>query len=70
MTTLRLPCRGDGVCSVNKRTGFVMVRALKTSFVWQFVGGFVLGTIGLVALQPSAASRIGRHLVYHVEAKR
>lgn len=26
---------------------------LKADFVWQFVGGFMLGAIGLVTLQPS-----------------
>ena len=28
---------------------------LKSSFLWQFAGGFVLGTLGLVALQPADA---------------
>lgn len=32
------------------------MRALKSSFVWQFAGGFVLGAIGLVALQPADAT--------------
>jgi hypothetical protein len=30
-----------------------MVRLLKSSFVWQFAGGFVLGAVGLFALHPS-----------------
>lgn len=29
-----------------------MIRLLKTSFVWQFAGGFVLGAVGLFALHP------------------
>lgn len=30
---------------------------LKSGFLWQFVGGFALGAIGLVTLQPSEATR-------------
>ena len=30
---------------------------IKSSFLWQFGGGFVLGAIGLVALQPADALR-------------
>ncbi|WP_200922346.1 hypothetical protein [Sphingomonas sp. Leaf17] len=34
------------------------MRALITSsFLWRFVGGFALGTVGLFALQPAEASR-------------
>ena len=33
-----------------------MTSFLKSSFVWQFAGGFVLGAIGLVALQPAEAT--------------
>jgi hypothetical protein len=29
----------------------------KSSFFWQFAGGFALGAIGLVALQPAEATR-------------
>ena len=29
---------------------------IKSSFLWQFAGGFVLGAIGLVALQPAEAT--------------
>jgi hypothetical protein len=37
---------------------------LKSSFIWQFAGGFVLGTIGLVALQPAEARHsIAAHFV-------
>ena len=31
---------------------------LKNSFIWQFGGGFVLGAIGLVALQPADARHV------------
>jgi hypothetical protein len=34
-----------------------MLNRFKSSVVWQFAGGFVLGTIGLVALQPADATR-------------
>lgn len=41
------------------------MRTFKSSLFWQFSGGFVLGTMALVAMQPSAA----RHtLVGHVES--
>lgn len=37
---------------------------LKSSFLWQFAGGFVLGTLGLVALQPADARHsFARHFV-------
>jgi hypothetical protein len=29
------------------------MRAIKSSFVWQFAGGFVLGALGLITLQPA-----------------
>ena len=29
------------------------MRILKNSFLWQFGGGFVLGAVGLIALQPA-----------------
>lgn len=29
-----------------------MTRLLKSSFIWQFAGGFLIGAIGLFALQP------------------
>ncbi|MFL0416954.1 hypothetical protein [uncultured Sphingomonas sp.] len=29
-----------------------MTRFLKSSFLWQFAGGFVLGAVGLFALTP------------------
>ena len=42
------------------------MRAFKSSFVWQFAGGFVLGALGLVAFQPAEqthelVSRIAPH---------
>lgn len=34
------------------------MRSIITSgFLWRFVGGFALGTIGLFALQPAEATR-------------
>lgn len=33
-----------------------MTSFFKSSFVWQFAGGFMLGAIGLVALQPAEAT--------------
>lgn len=32
-----------------------MTRLLKSSFVWQFAGGFVLGAVGLLTLHPAHA---------------
>ena len=32
-----------------------MRRIVKSSFFWQFSGGFVLGAIGLLAMQPAEA---------------
>lgn len=32
-----------------------MFGLLKSSFTWQFAGGFLLGAIGLVALHPGEA---------------
>ena len=31
-----------------------MLKSFKSSFVWQFAGGFVLGATGLSALHPRA----------------
>ncbi len=52
MTGNAAPPRIDGA---NNGYG-TMTSFLKSSFVWQFAGGFVLGAIGLVALQPAAAT--------------
>ena len=30
---------------------------LKSSFFWQFAGGFALGAVGLLTLQPAEATR-------------
>ncbi len=34
-----------------------MTKFVKSSLLWQFVGGFVLGTVGIVAFQPADATR-------------
>ena len=34
---------------------------IRSSFLWQFAGGFVLGAIGIVTLQPGAATRLLTH---------
>ena len=31
-----------------------MTRMFKSDFLWRFVGGFALGTVALLGLQPSA----------------
>jgi hypothetical protein len=33
------------------------MRNFKNSVLWQFAGGFVLGAVGLVAMQPGEAGR-------------
>ena len=30
---------------------------IKSSFLWQFTGGFVLGALGLLAFQPAEATQ-------------
>ena len=44
-----------------------MLNTLKSSFVWQFAGGFVLGAIGLVVLQPAEPTQelVGRFAPTH-----
>jgi len=43
---------------------------IKSSFLWQFSGGFVLGAIGLVALQPAAETQALRtHFASVVQAR-
>lgn len=44
-----------------------MLNIFKSSFTWQFAGGFVLGAIGLVALQPADRTHelIGRFAPVH-----
>jgi hypothetical protein len=34
-----------------------MISSFKNSFFWQFAGGFVIGAVGLFALQPAEATR-------------
>lgn len=33
-----------------------MLRLIKTSFFWQFAGGFLIGAAGLFALHPAEAT--------------
>ncbi len=40
-----------------------MIKRLKSSLVWQFSGGFVIGAIGLLVLQPADATRA---MVHHI----
>lgn len=35
-----------------------MTNGMKSSFVWQFAGGFVLGAVGLVALHPGQSATV------------
>jgi hypothetical protein len=54
-------------------TGFhwdrIMRSIVKSSFFWQFSGGFVLGAIGLLALQPAEARQtFASHFEHHVPA--
>jgi hypothetical protein len=42
----------------------LMRSVLKSSFLWQFAGGFVLGTLGLVALQPADARQ---SFIHHLD---
>ena len=37
----------------SKRRARIMIRVLKSSFLWQFVGGFALGAVGLLTLNPA-----------------
>jgi hypothetical protein len=40
------------------------MRSFKTSFFWQFAGGFVIGAVGLFAFQPADATRaLASHFV-------
>jgi hypothetical protein len=45
----------------------IMPSFLKSSFFRRFVGGFLLGTIGVAALQPAEA---GRFVTSHIQAVR
>lgn len=43
--------------SVSLNRIFCVTSLLKSTFFWQFAGGFALGAVGLLALQPAD----GRH---------
>ncbi len=38
-----------------------MIKILKSSLLWQLTGGFVIGTVGMLALQPAAATGFAHH---------
>jgi len=44
-----------------------MRTVFKSSFFWQFSGGFVLGAIGLLTLQPAEATRNLTHHFAHTQ---
>jgi hypothetical protein len=45
------------------------MRQFKTSFLWQFSGGFVLGAVALLTLQPAEGQRtFAGHVSHAVEA--
>jgi hypothetical protein len=44
-----------------------MTSFLKSSFLRRFVGGFLLGTIGMVALQPAEAGRFVETHITHTQ---
>lgn len=46
-----------GTASVETFKGRIMRSIIKSSFLWQFSGGFVLGALGLIALQPAAETQ-------------
>ncbi|WP_176473009.1 hypothetical protein [Sphingomonas lenta] len=47
------------------------MRSFKNSFAQQFVGGFVLGAVGLLAFQPAEATRnIAERFAVSVPAQR
>lgn len=47
-----------------------MLTAIKSSFFWQMAGGFVLGAIGMVALQPAEMGQaLSRHLPGHEQRR-
>lgn len=43
-----------------------MVSLLKSSFLHRFVAGFLLGTVGVVALQPAEAGRFVETHIAHM----
>jgi hypothetical protein len=44
-----------------------MPSLLKSSFLRRFLGGFLLGTLGVVALQPAEAGRFVETHLHHVQ---
>jgi len=40
-----------------------MRKMLKSSFLWQFAGGFAIGAVGVFALQPAPAPAFTAHHV-------
>jgi hypothetical protein len=49
----------------------IMGSIVKSSFFWQFSGGFVLGAIGLFAMQPAEARQtFASHFEHSVSATR
>ena len=44
-----------------------MPSLLKSSFFLRFAGGFVIGVIGVVALQPAEAGRFVETHLHHVQ---
>lgn len=43
------------------------MRLFKTSFFWQFAGGFAIGAAGLLALQPAASANPVQHTAIHAQ---
>ena len=48
----------------------IMRSIVKSSFLWQFSGGFVLGAVGLIALQPAAETQALRSHVASIVHER
>lgn len=46
-----------------------MTRFLKSTFLWQFAGGFVIGAVGLFALNPVSASTASPEAPTHLVAR-
>lgn len=46
-----------------------MTRFLKSTFLWQFAGGFVIGAVGLFALHPALADTPMQEAPTHVVAR-
>lgn len=37
-----------------------MIRILKSRLLWQLAGGFVIGSVGMLSLQPATATDLDR----------